>query len=390
MNKETDDYKNLAIKDTDQYTNTEDQYTNTEDFTVKGLSGTSFPSPNTGPASSDDRERALHYHDDAVDKAIASPTSSVSEKQGPHRVRRPRHPRGKRVSKIERLDFERLAPSLWKGILEFPAKAVSYYPHGIFIQEAVYRGMQRNGPSYFSTWIDENHISLSENGLLILQALMYYQCFTTYDEILSYVNKNNWGDLKVEKVEQDPKNKDLRELAIIQAIARKNERIQKLMLFCKEYLKKYPDSTEERLIRILREKSIRDFGVSLSTARGYAKTAVYSLKLIPKVEQIKAEVIIAKEKQDRESEIIEKGKRVKHLEDIITVLHRNTRKLMDNNKSPLAREEQDLEQARKWFRETQERVKEIEQLTEEMNDLQFSLHGNRPFKVNRFWEEVSG
>ena len=105
-----------------------------------------------------------------------------------------------KLSALTAKDFKKSCPALFKAVTEeLPWNAVQWWENGLCLSRRIYVGIKRNGPSYLSLWLDENHVALSENGRMIVSALEFFHAFTTYDELLEYLKDNNWGELRADR-----------------------------------------------------------------------------------------------------------------------------------------------------------------------------------------------
>lgn len=104
-----------------------------------------------------------------------------------------------KTSKIKISELEHSYPDLFNAVRGLPWDFIHSWQDGVALSPKIYKGVKRNGPCYILTWLDENHVSLSENQLLIVQALQLHCSFITYDQLFQYLRNHNWGNLVIDR-----------------------------------------------------------------------------------------------------------------------------------------------------------------------------------------------
>jgi hypothetical protein len=108
-----------------------------------------------------------------------------------------------RESHIKLLEIEQKYPLLFKAITSLPWSFLHWWDDGITLSDAMFKGVKRSGPAYLITWLNENHIELSENSMMLVSALQFFHHFTTYDSLFEYLKTHNWGELQVDRSRLD-------------------------------------------------------------------------------------------------------------------------------------------------------------------------------------------
>ena len=121
------------------------------------------------------------------------------------------------VWQIERVELE--LPEIWKAVKEIPWEIIMPCSNGLYMQSKLYDGVGRRGHAYVVDWLRENQVDLSPASQLILDALITFHEFTTWDRLISYLHMKGYVKMPNGKLDSYPKTPRQEEQAAREALA---------------------------------------------------------------------------------------------------------------------------------------------------------------------------